>query len=227
MYLWTLYQQQTAKLTPTQIREAWVRHIYDESQPALYGKDEFGHQNFLWVSNQSAHTLMMSGYLSPETAHPDNNPNGDMIDAQLTTEIFGLLAPGVPNVALEIAHPPVRTAGYGDAVLISEFYIVMHPLAALEPRDELVLERLEDLAYAARKYLPDDSVPARMFDFFNRKHAAGFSWEETHDAVHQRYQVEQRYGYDITSRDLHCGDCFASGINVAASLVSLCMARVI
>ena len=89
---------------------------------------------------------MLKGYLPPETAHPDNNPYGDMIDAQLTTEIFGLLAPGVPNVALEIAHLPVRTAGYGDAVLISEFYIVMHSLAALEPRGNLAPERLENLA---------------------------------------------------------------------------------
>lgn len=58
MYLWALYHQQIAKLTPIQIREAWVRHIYDESQPTPYGKDQFGYQNFLWVSNQRAHTLM-------------------------------------------------------------------------------------------------------------------------------------------------------------------------
>ena len=31
IYLWTLYRQQVAKLTPLQIREAWIRHIYDES----------------------------------------------------------------------------------------------------------------------------------------------------------------------------------------------------
>ena len=221
MYLWTMYQQQTAKLTPTQIREAWVRHIYDELQPTPYGKDEFGYQNFLWVSNQSAHTLMLKGYLPPETAHPDNNPNGDMIDAQLTTEIFGLLAPGVPKVALEIAYLPVRTAGYGDAVLISEFYIVMHSLAALEPRGDLAPERLQNLAHAARQYLPDNSVPASMFDFVKRQHAAGFTWEETRDALYQRYQVEQQDGYDVTSRDLHCNGCFASGINFAAILVSL------
>ncbi len=31
IYLWTLYHQQVTKLTPLQIREAWIRHIYDES----------------------------------------------------------------------------------------------------------------------------------------------------------------------------------------------------
>ncbi len=221
MYLWTMYRQQTAKLAPTQIREAWVRHIYDESQPTPYGKDELGYQNFLWVSNQSAHTLMLKGYLPPKTAHPDNNPHGDMIDAQLTTEIFGLLSPGFPDAALDVAHFPIRTAGYGDAVLVSEFYVVMHSLAALEPRGELTAKRLEDIASAAREYLPDDSVPGMMFDFVKRQHAAGLPWEATRDAIYQRYQVEQQDGYDVTSRGLYCNGCFASGINFAASLVSL------
>ena len=221
IYLWTLYHQQIAKLTPTQIREAWLRHIYDESQPTPYGKDQSGYQNFLWVSNQSAHTHMLKGYLPPETGHPDNNPHGDMIDAQLTTEIFGLLAPGAPDVALDIAHYPIRTAGYGDAVLVSEFYVIMHALAAMEPRGQLSPERLNDIAMAARQYLPDGSVPAAMFDFVKRQHAAGLPWETTRDEIYQRYQVEQQDGYDVTSRGLYCNGCFASGINFAASLVSL------
>ena len=221
LYLWTLYHQQVAKLTPLQIRETWVRHIYDESQPTPYGEDQSGYQNFLWVSNQSAHTLMLEGYSPPETAHPDNNPHGDMIDAQLTTEIFGLLAPDAPDVALDIAYYPIRTAGYGDAVLVSEFYVLMHALAAREPRGQLSAGRLNRIANVARQHLPDDSTPAAMFDFVKRQHAAGIPWEATRDAIYQRYQVEQRDGYDVTSRGLYCNGCFASGINFAASLVSL------
>ncbi len=81
MYLWAMYQNQTAKLTPSQISSAWIRHIYDESQPTPYGEDPLGsawalesngereagvqnrelvtYENFLWVSNQRAHTLML------------------------------------------------------------------------------------------------------------------------------------------------------------------------
>ena len=221
MYLWTMHHQGLEKLSPSQIRDAWVRHIYDESQPTPYGEDEVGYQNFLWVSNQRAHTLMLEGELPPETAHPDNNPHGDMIDAQLTTEIFGLLSPGAPDEALDIAHLPIRTAGHGDAVLAAEFYVVMHALAAQEPRGGLSSVRLQAITAQARQYLPDGTVPAAMFDFVKRQHAAGFSWEETRDAIYQRYQVEQLDGYTVTSRDLYCNGCFAAGINFAASLVSL------
>jgi len=46
--------------------------------------------------------------LPPETSEPDNNRNYEMIDAQLTTEIFGFFAPTRPDVALKMAHLPIR-----------------------------------------------------------------------------------------------------------------------
>ena len=46
---------------------------------------------------------MKEGYLPPETSDPNLNEHYEMIDAQLTTEIFGLFAPGRPDIALEMA----------------------------------------------------------------------------------------------------------------------------
>ena len=45
------------------------------------------------------------GLTPPETSEPENNSDYNMIDAQLTTEIFGLLAPARPDIALKRAHP--------------------------------------------------------------------------------------------------------------------------
>ena len=221
MYLWTMHRFGKAKLTPHEIQEAWLRHIYDEKKPTPFGADESGYQNYLWVSNQTAHELMLKGVVPPQTSAPSNNPHGDMIDAQLTTEIFGLLAPGRPGVALDLAYLPVRTAGAGDAVLAAEFYIVLHALAAERPRGAVTTEDVFNMAQVARRHLPEGSTPARMFDFIRGRYDAGFSWEETRDALYVRYQIEQRDGYSVTQRGLYCNGCFASGINFAASLVSL------
>ena len=221
MYLWTMHRFGKAKLTPHEIQEAWLRHIYDEKKPTPFGADESGYQNYLWVSNQAAHELMLKGVVPPQTSAPSNNPHGDMIDAQLTTEIFGLLAPGRPGVALDLAYLPVRTAGAGDAVLAAEFYIVLHALAAERPRGAVTTEDVFNMAQVARRHLPEGSTPARMFDFIRGRYDAGFSWEETRDALYVRYQIEQRDGYSVTQRGLYCNGCFASGINFAASLVSL------
>ena len=53
-----------------------------------------------------------------------------MIDAQLTTEIFGLFAPTKPKIALDLSYLPIRTTARENAADISEFYIIMHSLAS-------------------------------------------------------------------------------------------------
>ena len=65
------------------------------------------------------------------------------------------------------------------------------------------------------------SYAAKMFDFVKVQYENGIPWETTRDQLYQRYQVEQQDGYDITSKNLYCNGCFASGINFAASIVSL------
>lgn len=221
MYLWAMADLGLDTLDPETIRDIWLTHIYDEQLPTPYGRDGDVYQNYLWVSNQTAHELMLKGERPPQTAAPAKNPHGEMIDAQLTTEIFGLFAPGRPDVALNIAYFPIRTAGYGDAVLAAEFYIVLHALVADEPRGRLESEQLMALTLNARQYLPDDSTPAAMFDFVLMHYRAGLPWEVTRDRVYERYQVEQADGYDMSNRGLYCNGCFASGINFAASLISL------
>jgi hypothetical protein len=54
----------------------------------------------------------------------------DMIDAQLTTEIFGLFAPARTDIALKMAHLPIRTTARENAVWASEFYVAMYSLAS-------------------------------------------------------------------------------------------------
>ena len=82
IYQHLLYTKKTSLLTGDQIRKGWIKHIKKEEE------------NFLWVSNQSAFDLMLKGMDPPSTSLPENNPHLEMIDAQLTTEIFGLFAVG-------------------------------------------------------------------------------------------------------------------------------------
>ncbi len=221
LYQQALYKNQTSILSPEQIREAWIDHIYDETQPTPYGPDENGFQNYLWVSNQRAHELMLAGLHPPATSAPTNNPHWEMIDAQLTTEIFGVYTPGRPESALRMAYLPIRTTARGEAALAAEFYVIMHALAAAAPEHIPMQERVTTIAQQARLHLPEDTYTAAMFDFVKSNYLRGVAWETTRDQLYQRYQVEQADGYDISSRNLYCNGCFASGINFGASLISL------
>ena len=209
MYQYLMATHQSPILSPEQIRDGWLTHIRAEEE------------NYLWVSNQQAFDLMRQGQVPPKTSDPTLNPHYDMIDAQLTTEIFGLMAPGRPDIALQMAHLPIRTTARDEAADISEFYVRMHALAALANPNQPIREQLFEMAKTARGHLPDDGYPAKMYDFVYQQYQNGMPWETTRDALYERYQVEQQDGYDITSRNLYCNGCFAAGINYAASLVSL------
>ncbi|MEQ9300262.1 MAG: ADP-ribosylglycohydrolase family protein [Cyclobacteriaceae bacterium] len=209
IYQQLIYQHHNPMLTPAQIRGGWLKHIKKEEE------------NYLWVSNQKAFDLMQSGMLPPNTGDPANNEHYEMIDAQLTTEIFGLFAPGNPAYALRVAELPIMTSARHESADIARFYVVMHSLAGISDTHCSIPEQLMWMADSARSYLDDAEYPAKMYDFVKGKYASGILWEQARDSIYVRYQVNQKDGYDITSQELYCNGCFAAGINFASSLVSL------
>lgn len=202
VYQHAIEQYGNYKLTGEQISQEWQDHI---ALPRL------------WVSNLAALGQMQNGAIPPDTSLPENNPMWDMIDAQLTTEIFGAFAPTRPDVALDLAYLPIRTTAYLHAEWAAEFYVIMHSLAAsvdrtLSPRDQVMW-----MADQARQRIPNWSYIADMYDFVKAEYLLNpdkNNWEETRDKVAIRYQrngaanYEYKYPWD-------------AGINFAASIVSL------
>ncbi len=204
------YTHETSMLTTEQIRDGWLKHMWSDN----FNQDG---QNYLWVSNENAFELMREGHLPPDTSDPALNPNFDMIDAQLTTEIFGLFAPGRPDVALKIAELPVQTTARANAEAAANFYIIMHALAATVDRNAPLKPQLFAMAAEARTHTPDDTVIASMYDFVRARYEADPSdehWEAARDALYEEYQVGGRGGYVYQHP-------YDAGINFGASMVSL------
>jgi hypothetical protein len=196
-------------LTGEQIRNGWMKHIKGEEE------------NYLWVSNQKALDLMKSGLVPPATGAPEHNPEYEMIDAQLTTEIFGLYAPGRPDMAVKMATLPIQTTAREESEWISAYYVRLFSLASTADTSLPIKQQLTKMAEQAALELPASSYPVAMYHYVKGLYASGISWEQARDSVYQRYQVEQLDGYDISSRKMYCNGCFAAGINFASSLVSL------
>ena len=209
MYQYLLNFYETSILTPSQIKAGWLKHIKREEE------------NFLWVSNQRAFDLMIEGILPPETSDPSLNENFEMIDAQLTTEIFGLFSPTRPEISIKMAELPITTTARDEAKEISEFYIRMHSLASMPINMNDMKEKIFWLAEESRKALNNEKYPAKMYDYVKGLYYSNIKWESARDSIYNRYQVKQEDDYDITSRELYCNGCFAAGINFASSLVSL------
>ena len=195
----------TSVVSGEMIREGWLKHIKHEEQ------------NYLWVSNEKALHLMLDGLVPPLTSLPEHNPHFDQIDAQLTTEIFGLFAPTRPDVALKMAHLPIRTTAYRDAEWIAEFYVVMHALAPSVDPAMSTQEQVMWLAEQARKRIPHESYAAKMYDFVKaeyEKNGDKDDWEATRDYLNWRHTGQTIDGYNYKS-------WFDAGINYGASLISL------
>ena len=131
MYQHLILKYKQPKLNPRQIRDGWLEHISSIEE------------NYLWVSNQQALDLMNKGYLPPDTGDPRFNEHYEMIDAQLTTEIFGLFAPGNPDVARDLASLPIQTVARNEAEDIAQFYVTMFSLASLNPEKVYMTELIQ------------------------------------------------------------------------------------
>ena len=209
MYQELILENNNLKLRPEQIRDGWLKHIKPKEQ------------NFLWVSNQRAFDLMLEDVLPPETSSPENNEYYEMIDAQLTTEIFGLYSPIYADYGLSMAYLPIRTVARENAAWISEFYIIMHSLASLETDHINVKEKFFWMSEMARKILPNSSYSAKMYDYVKSQYNLGLPWENTRDSLNTKFQVNNEYNYNWSKIDKSCNGCFAAGINFGASIISL------
>jgi hypothetical protein len=206
IYLHALETYNTYQLTGEQIRDQWLEHIATEEE------------NFLWVSNEQAfHLMQYENLIPPATSLPQNNPDWEMIDAQLTTEIFGLLAPANPAAALDIAYLPIRNTAYSHSMYAAQFYVIMHALASSVSPDLSMKDQVLFLADSARTYIPDESYVAKMYDWVREQYNNTNDkddWESVRDAFHDYYIEGGADDYTYTA----FYDC---GSNFGFSIVSL------
>ena len=203
IYQHALETYDTYLLTGEQIRSQWLEHISSEEE------------NFLWVSNESAFNLMREeNMIPPITSLPHLNENWEMIDAQLTTEIFGLLAPSNPDIALDISYLPIRTTAYSHSMYAAQFYVIMHSLASIVDQGLSRKDQILWLADSARTYIPEVSYIAKMYDWVRNEYINSTDiddWESIRDGFHD-YYIEGGADNYTYSAFYDCGSNFGFSI---------------
>lgn len=189
LHLMTEYD--TTLLTPQQLADGWDTF--------------FRREDFVWISNLTSLRLIRRGALPPATGmgavNAANDPQEEMsylmIDAQLTTELCGALAPGMPAYALRICDLPIRNTAASYAAHAAQHFMLLYALAPVVDPSLSEREKVIWLATEARKYIPNSSKTADIFDFvlgdFLRQcpqaDAPGCDdWEATRDRIGDRYQ---------------------------------------
>ena len=86
----------------------------------------------LACANAAGRKNLRSGIGPPDSSHPQFNNCPNDIDYQIEADFSGLIAPGMPNVAIEMGNKFGRLMNYGDGVYGGQFVGGMYAEAFFE-----------------------------------------------------------------------------------------------
>ncbi len=202
VYLHLMDLHGTPLLTAEQISAGWQQHI----------------NHHIWVSNQSARSLMQLGAKPPVTSMLTVNENSLAIDAQLTAEIFGAMAPGMPEQALQLANLPIQTTASGYSAHAAQFFVLLYSLASQVDPTQEPKEQILWMVGEARRYFPDESKTADIVDFVVADYLSNpdtTDWERTRDKLYERYHR------DAAANGFVYRDWIESSVNFGTGLIAL------
>ncbi|MCK5105423.1 MAG: ADP-ribosylglycohydrolase family protein [Cyclobacteriaceae bacterium] len=94
----------------------------------------------LWAANKRGRENIRSGIAPPESSHPQYSDNCDDIDYQIEADYSGIIAPGMPNVAIDLGEKFGRIMNYGDGLYGGQFMGGMYAAAYFEKDITKILE---------------------------------------------------------------------------------------
>lgn len=136
----------------------------------------------LWHANRSGRENLRQGIAPPDSGHPRFNSHADDIDYQIEADFSGLIAPGMPNIAIELGEKFGRLMNYGDGLYGGQFVGAMYAEAFFET----------DMVKIIRAGL--DCVPIGsqfhgcISDVLKWYHQNPDDWQATWELIEAKYQ---------------------------------------
>ncbi|MBN2476217.1 MAG: ADP-ribosylglycohydrolase family protein [Pirellulales bacterium] len=141
----------------------------------------------LWHANRAGRDNLRNGIAPPDSGHPEFNRHADDIDYQIEADYAGLIAPGMPNVAIELGEKFGRLMNYGDGVYGGQFVGGIYAEAFFEDDPVKLVE-------AGLKCIPAGGQYAECIRdvlAWHRQHPD--DWQKTWTLVEAKYQDNPDY----------------------------------
>jgi len=180
----------------------------------LYGLDvsirqagiDFANSRYkLWHANKAGRKNLRRGIAPPDSGHPQFNNHADDIDYQIEADYSGLIAPGLPNVAIELGDKFGRLMNYGDGLYGGQFVGGMYAEAFFE-------NDIEKIIRAGMKCIPRGSQYYECISDTLKWHKQNPNdWEKTWNLINKKYHKNADY------RRFSCSGA-ASDFNIDAKI---------
>jgi len=154
-----------------------------------------------WGSSEQALLLLKRGIKAPDTGHPRYNKLWWTIGPQFSSDVYGTLSPGMPNVAGDLARKLGHINGYAEATDGAVFVSGMISIAFFEKDPHTVVRKAATLIHPDSPYRKCLDIVIQMAD-------AGSTPEQIFRAIDQRWGVE----YPATNNAVLNGGVVATSV---------------
>ncbi len=160
------FERHGLRMTPAQLGEQWK-------------EDQAGS----WGSSRETLKALRRGVVAPATGHPKENPLWWSIGSQFSAEIYGLVAPGMPELAGQLAREFGHLNGYAEGVDGAVFMAGMVSLAFVERDARAIVRKAAHLIHPGSPY-------RQCLDMVIDMAERGRSAAEVMQAVEDRWHIE-------------------------------------
>jgi hypothetical protein len=154
-----------------------------------------------WGSSEQALILLKRGVKAPDTGHPRYNKLWWTIGPQFSSDVYGALAPGMPNVAAALARNLGHINGYAEGTDGAVFVSGMISLAFVEKDTHSIVRKAASLIHP-------DSPYRQCLDMVIALAESGHTPEQIFRAVDERWGIE----YPATNNAVVNGGIVATSV---------------
>ena len=141
----------------------------------------------LWHANKAGRDNLRSGIAPPDSGHPKFNKHADDIDYQIEADFSGLIAPGLPQLAIELGEKFGRLMNYGDGLYGGQFVGGMYAEAFFQADPVKLVE-------AGLRCIPEGSQYAECIrDVLKWYRENPKDWEKTWGLINEKYHLNPDY----------------------------------
>ena len=172
-------------ISPKQIGQTWLNYcLENQTVLAWAGKGV--------LTEESAYMNLKQGIHAPESGSIAQNGKviAEQIGAQIFIDGWGMVSPGDPEQAVDLAKRAGSVSHDGESVYGAQVVAAMEAMAFIEKDIKKIIEE-------SKKFVPTDSSIYRLISDIQDWSSGNLDWEQA------RSKIEDKYGYSKFPGNCH------------------------